>query len=94
MKKQCWCVPNVYILIYIFIYCLMPLFRLGQTQAFMVRGLVFLFLKRGTSKTWKIIEALRYLVLLINSRLNDWTEHYTSYIEAQTVFLKRYGHDR
>ena len=49
--------------------CLMSLFRLGPTQAFGARVWSFLFSKRGTSKTWKIIEALRCSVLLVNCLL-------------------------
>ena len=39
--------------------------RLGTTQAFGASVLLFLFSKRGTSKTLKIIEALRCSVLLV-----------------------------
>ena len=41
----------------------------GNYQAFGARVLLFLFSKRGTSKTLKIIEALRCSVLLVNCLL-------------------------
>ena len=47
----------------------MSLFRLGPTHAFRARVVSFLFSKRGTPKTLKIMEALRFSVLFVNCLL-------------------------